>query len=700
LTPERSGFNVEHHKRDCRETGVCGGLISLRIRAVPNPHRGAQSESAMLRLSRIAVFCLLLGLPRVLLADQGFQPVSADELSLKSEPLAPGAPAIILDHRVDRDDSVRGVAHQFNYIRIKILTEEGRKYADVEIPFLKETQKIEHINGRTIRPDGSIVNFDGKVYEKSLAKTRRFGFMAKTFTLSDIEVGSIIEYFYMEDFQYVFDSHWIVSEELFTKSAHYSLKPFHGNGFYNVGLRWTWKDLPQGVAPKQGPDGIVRMDVSNIPAFEKEDHEPPENELKARVDFAYENEAAGPDADKFWQSVGKKWNDYLERFVDKRKAMEQAVGQIVAPNDPPEVKLRKLYDRVQEIRNKSYEISKTEQEEKREKEKADLNVEDVWKRGYGDGQQLTWLYLGLVRAAGFDAYGCMVSSRREYFFVPKSMEPGKLNSNVVLVKFNGKDLYLDPGAEFTPFGMLTWSETGVHGLCLDKNGGNWVITTLPESSESRIGRVAKLKLSESGDLEGKLTITYTGLEAMYHRLDIRHADDLARKKFLETAAVDQIPVAGEAELTNKPDWTSSETPLVAEFNLKIPGWASNAGKRVMVAAAVFTAHEKNIFEHANRVHPIYFDYPYEKLDDVTIELPPGWQVASVPPVKTQDSHIVAYDLKVEDGKTSLHLSRKLDIDFFYLEQKYYTALRSFFQLVRTADEEQVVLQPGTATATN
>lgn len=653
----------------------------------------------MLRLSRIAACCIVFGLPQVLWADQGFQPVSADELSLKSEPLAPGAPAIILDHRVDRDDSIRGVAHEFNYMRIKIMTEEGRKYADVEIPFWKEAQGIEHINARTIRPDGSIVNFDGKVYEKALAKSRRFGLMAKTFTLSDVEVGSIIEYFYTEDFHYVFDSHWIVSEELFTKSAHYSLKPFRGNGFYNINLRWTWKDLPPGVGPQE-EHGIVRMDVNNIPAFEKEDHEPPENELKARVDFAYETERAGPDADKFWESMGRKWNDSVERFVDRRKTMEQAVAQIVSPADAPEVKLTKLYDRVQQIRNKSYEISKTEQEEKRDKEKADLDVEDVWKRGYGSGQQLTWLYLGLVRAAGFEAYGCMVPNRKEYFFNPKTMQPGKLSSSVVLVKFNGKDLYLDPGGEFTPFGMLQWAETGVQGLCLNKNGGAWVQTTLPKSSESRIARIAKLKLSETGDLEGKLTITYTGLEAMYHRLDVRHADDLARKKFLEDAAVDQIPVASEAELTNKPDWSSSETPLVAEYNLKIPGWASSAGKRVMIPAAMFTAHEKNIFEHTSRVHPIYFDYPYEKVDDVTIELPPGWQTASVPSPQTKDGHVVTYDLKVEDGKTSLQLSRKLDIDFLFLEQKYYTALRNFFQAVRTADEEQIVLQPGTASASN
>jgi hypothetical protein len=273
---------------------------------------------------------------------------------------------------------------------------------------------------------------------------------------------------------------------------------------------------------------------------------------------------------------------------------------------------------------------------------------------------------------------------------------------VVLVKLNGKDLYLDPGVAFTPFGMLTWSETGVPGLCLDKEGGAWVKTTLPQSSDSRIERVAKLRLTGEGNLEGKLTVTYTGLEAMYQRLDVRNADDVARKKFLEDHIHRQIPATAEVHLTNQPDWANSETPLVAEYHIIIPDWASNAGKRTLIPAAVFTAVEKRLFEHVNRVQPIYVEYPHEKDDDVTIELPAAWQVSSVPTPQKLDAHVLNYTLNVDKDKDSatLHLTRKLNWDFLLLEAKYYPALRSFFQSVRTGDDQQIVLQPAAASASN
>lgn len=652
----------------------------------------------IISISLLEVSCLFLATPAA--AVTGFKPVNPDELKVISEPKAPGAPAIILFREVDRNDN-RFTPHEDNYVRIKILKEDGLKYANVEIVFNKGYENIVDIGARTIKPNGTTVNFDGKVYEKTIVKNRGNAYLAKTFTLPDVEVGGIIEYYYTIDLKehYVFDSHWILSENLFTKAAKFSLIPFTSpyKQFY---LRWTWQQLPQGSAPKQGIRGIVEMEAHDIPAFRAEDFMPPENEMKSRVDFVYDEELPENDPDKYWKRFGKKRNGALESFIGKRKAMEDAVGQIVSANDSPEIKLRKIYDRVQQMRNTTYEIRKTEEEEKRDKEKAPTNVEDVWKRGYGDGVQLTWLFLALVRAAGFEAYGCWVADRRQYFFEPKMMQSTKLDANVVLVKVDGKELYFDPGGAFTPFAMLTWSETGVIGLRLDADGGNWIRTTLPQASESQIHREAELKLSNTGDLEGQLTVTYTGLEAMYRRLSERHEDDTARKKSLEESIKSQIPTAAEVELTNKPDWTSTGTPLVAVLDVKIPGWASSAGKRAVLPVGFFSAHEKQIFEHAERVYPIYFEYPYQKTDDVTVELPAGWQISTVPQEKANDMKAVLYDLKVENGSGSVRVVRKLNVDILILEPKYYPTLRNFFQVVRTGDEQQILLQPSATSASN
>ena len=635
-------------------------------------------------------------------ASMGFRPVAPEELSMKNEPQAPGAPAIVLYRQVDRDDNGPN-SHEDNYFRIKIFTDEGRKYADIEIPFFKGSGNIGNIRARTIRPDGSIVNFDGKVFEKPIAKARGIKYMAKTFTLPEVEPGSVIEYSYTKELPQdsVFDSHWILSDELFTKCAKFSLNPYHSQ-YEQWNLRWSWQLLPAGTAePSQASNGVVRLEANNIPAFQTEDFMPPENELKSRVDFVYSLGSYEPNPDKFWKKTGKKFNERLENLLGRPNALAQAAAEIVSSGHSPEEKLAKIYARVQQLRNTSFEIEKTAQETKREQQKEPNNVVDVWKQGSGNGVQLTWLYLALVRAAGFEAYGVWASDRSNYFFNPTGMDSSRLDANIVLVKLNGKDIYCDPGAKFVPFGLLPWSETGVAGLRMDKEGGSWIRTPLPESSASRIERHAELKLSsDSGSLEGKLTVTYTGLEAAERRTDERNVDEAERKEFLENAVKEYIPAAATVQLANQPDWDSSTPTLVAEFNLTIPGWAAGAGRRALLPVGLFSAPEKHLFDHTERLHPIYMDFPFQLVDDVTVELPPGWQVSSLPPAQNQEGHVVAYTLKMDGDKRKLHLARTLNVDFLMIDTKYYLALRNFFQIVRTGDEEQIVLQPGTATASN
>src|SRR5947207_9546337 len=101
----------------------------------------------------------------------GFKPVNPEELKMTSEPRAPGAPAIILDHELYRDDAGRvGRADRLeeDYFRIKILTEEGRKNATVEIPMVAGFIGVVGLQARTIHPDGSIVDFHGQVFQKTL----------------------------------------------------------------------------------------------------------------------------------------------------------------------------------------------------------------------------------------------------------------------------------------------------------------------------------------------------------------------------------------------------------------------------------------------------------------------------------------------------------------------------------------------------
>ena len=100
-----------------------------------------------------------------------------------------------------------------------------------------------------------------------------------------------------------------------------------------------------------------------------------------------------------------------------------------------------------------------------------------------------------------------------------------------------------------------------------------------------------------------------------------------------------------------------------------------------------------MFEHAERIYPIYFIYPYKNIDDLKVELPLGWKISSIPKPFDNNAKDAQFTLKVDDGNGSLHISRVLRSDLFLLPKENYPALRHFYQTVRSEDEQQIMLQP-------
>ena len=88
-------------------------------------------------------------------ADSWIQP-TPEELQMTAEPAAPGAAAIYLCVEERADDKLH--IHT-TYVRLKVLTEKGKEYADQEISLEGRQFKISGVEGRTIHSDGTVIPF-------------------------------------------------------------------------------------------------------------------------------------------------------------------------------------------------------------------------------------------------------------------------------------------------------------------------------------------------------------------------------------------------------------------------------------------------------------------------------------------------------------------------------------------------------------
>src|SRR5580698_2863693 len=177
---------------------------------------------------RCSIFCLSLSVLVFAVATvparaaDKWQAPTPEELSMTSQPQVPGAAAVELFREEISDDNLS--MHSV-YIRIKVLTEAGKSYADVELPFEGDF-KPSDISGRTIQPDGTIVPYSGEPYTKTILRNKTVKVEAKVFTMPAVEVGSILEYRYTWRYRRLYAPTWDLQGRLFLRKGHFAWNPY------------------------------------------------------------------------------------------------------------------------------------------------------------------------------------------------------------------------------------------------------------------------------------------------------------------------------------------------------------------------------------------------------------------------------------------------------------------------------------------
>ncbi len=610
-------------------------------------------------------------------------PISPEELALKDKPAVPGSTAMILLKEDSRDDD-KGVRQL--YYRIKIFNEEGRKYANIEIPYARDFLEVKDIAARTVQPDGRIVEFHGAIFEKTLARTRKRRVLAKTFTLPEVQPGSIIEYRYKRKNKKgrTFGSIWFFQESLFVREARLTLRPAR------AAFRMFARLLPPHDRFHEDDDGIFRMTLRDLPALERESYMVPRRELRMRVHLIY-GWAADKHPDFFWeQDIGKLWAKLINDFIGKPKEFRAIVQQLVSPQDPPETKLRKLYEAVQDrIRNLSYEETYTKKERKREKLKERKSARDVWKYGYGNAWEITRLFAALCRAAGFTADIVFVSQRDDHFFDKNLPDSSQLDGEIVVVDLPEGPRYFDPATRFAPFGQLSWENQGTTGLRSRKKGAEFLTTPLSRAEENIRHRRITLELQPDGAAYVRVVVQYTGQRAMERKNDFFELSSEQREHKLREELEKLFPAAQVKEIT----WKGLDRPDDAvefSYTFEIPDYALVLGSRLLVQPALFASQSS--FRHWKRKYAVYLHFPYSHVEEVRVVLPEGFEVEYLPVGADKSTRLGRYEVEVSNEGDTVLYRKKVTVQGILFRADWYETLKGYFDAIQAGDQLHMVLR--------
>ena len=629
---------------------------------------------------------------------------------MTSDPKAPGAAAVYLDIEEEANDPVH---YESVYMRIKVLTEKGKELATVDIPYLKGNKKVSDIKGRTIHADGTIIPLTVKPEDLLDAKSgdRQFGHVA--FTLPSVEVGSILEYRYQlgyDDNQFS-SPEWEIQRPYFVHKAHYQFAPFKafapqgtpntGTSMYLVDERgravnsliW-WGHLPDGVKIETSAGGFYSVDVTDVPAIPDEEFMPPIESTLYKVLFYYKYASNAAD---FWANEGKFWSKDVDKFAEQSKTLKAAAQQLISPQDTDTQKATKLYAAMQALDNTDYSREKSASELKQLKLKEARHAEDTWTQKSGTSEDIAMLYLAMLRAVGLEAYAVKIVDRNRAVFDPSYMYLGQLDTTLVAVKIDGKEVVLDPGEKMCPFQTVNWRHSGAMGLGQSDKGLQFITTPSQAYAANTTNRVGDITLDAHGGVSGSVTIAMNGQVALHWRqAALRNDEDEVKKQF-DRSLESLVPDGVQAHIDHFESLTSPYTDLIAVVNLK-GSMGTATAKRVLLPGFFFDTRSHVPFvNEEKRLVPVDMHYADRITNTITYHLPDGMAVEGMPqPLKVSwPGHaVLATASKADPGKVVI--ADSMVIGFTQAKPEEYQDLRTFFQKVAATNQQQLVLTTASA----
>ncbi|MFN6962496.1 MAG: DUF3857 and transglutaminase domain-containing protein [Pyrinomonadaceae bacterium] len=626
--------------------------------------------------------------------DKDWRPVDSADLQSKTPIVEPDADAEVLFWEVRVDDADPQNLVMKHYIRVKVFNERGReKYSKIDIPYSSRT-KIKDINARVIKADGTIADVaKADVFDREIAKTDKSKVKAKSFAVPAVDPGSIVEYRYQEVQQNssANNMRMLFQHDVPIRSISYYFRPYQDAKFlsFNMADNKFVKDK----------NGFYRATMENLPALKSEPNMPPEDEVRSWMLLYYDRIRKNDTAMNFWSRAG----GWLVEVFDIKdtlkpgKDIKAAAAQIAAGAATPEEKLARLFEFCKtKVKNVTYDPQLTD--DQREEIKPAKSVSDTYKNLQGTASEINELFASLATALGFEARLAFSGDRSEKFFNPSQAHESFIHFAAAAVKVDGRWQYFSPGDKFVPYGMLAWNEEDTSVLLLGYKDFVTTETGYTSHERSLAKRTGKFKLLEDGTLEGTVRMEYTGQLANELKLNNYKSSPNKRQEDLKDEIKKRISTAEITDISIE-NVDDPEKPFVYQFKVRVPSYAQRTGKRLFLQPGFFEYGSTPMFTTATRKYPIFFHFPWSEDDEISIQLPAGFQLDNADsPEPVQDANGISnlqFKLSIDQTTNTLLYRRNF---FFggagktYFGVETYRPLKSLFDAFHKSNTHAVTLK--------
>lgn len=314
----------------------------------------------------------------------------------------------------------------------------------------------------------------------------------------------------------------------------------------------------------------------------------------------------------------------------------------------------------------------------------------TWKDKEGNSANINMLLLHSLKAAGFEVYPVLISTRDHGFVQGLYPLLSQFNHVLVACILNGETILMDATGGNVKAGLLPANDLNGEGYLLDGKGGDWI----PLQSYQKVNQVtySRFTMDTAGRMDGEVSVVNQNFstELELQKLDAVGDDVLAYfDKYVWTGR--EMADVSNGRIENIKELRDA---LKISVDVSMEEYVVNAGDILILKPMLMRTLLQNPFIEERRTAPVALPYPIWEAHMLGLRIPDGYEIAQTPEsirvIMPGGAGQFVYNVLLSDN--ILHVTSSIEINRTRYSPEEYQGIKDFFEYIVRKHQEDIVIK--------
>ena len=316
----------------------------------------------------------------------------------------------------------------------------------------------------------------------------------------------------------------------------------------------------------------------------------------------------------------------------------------------------------------------------------DEGVKGAYKNSVGNVADINLILISMLREAGINSNPVLISTKSNG--IP--LFPTRVGFNYVVaqVVIGEESILLDAVDKLGQPNILKPNLLNWNGRVIREDGTSEWVSLYPKNS-SRQNTFMVVSIDDDLVVSGNAKNRYTGHYAHSLRSRYGSLSDEDQLKNLQEQY-------DETDIINLSfsDLNTDSKNITVNYDFEIEDGVEEIGGKLYISPLVNLATKENVFKSETRVNPVDFMYAQEDRYSISIDMPDGYEVESLPAKASvglpENMGVFTYNTSVALNKVNVAVHSRINTPI--ISANYYIALKEYFKVMIEKENEKIVFK--------